>query len=228
MRYIQKQATEPECLADYKKECQKLGVPEPLLYRDFNKTKLLKDALCLEQHNVCCYCQRPVKGFRIEHSYPENSPDQAKSESLQLDYTNLFAACIDSQGLPKNLQYCDVAKGNEIIREFIKEPQCRTYFRYLSTGEIVPNGKFATLKEYEEATNLSQDEKDALEAIKTLNLNCHTLVENRKQCLTQLLNLLPQRSKDEWLQTIDKWLSAVTYPPYIELRLQYLQKYLTA
>lgn len=110
MRYIEKKDAEPRCLSDYKAECTNLGVPEPLLYKDFNKTSELKDILCMEQHNVCCYCQRPVKGFRIEHSYPENGLDKEKSESMQLEYTNMFASCTDSQGKPQNLQYCDVAK----------------------------------------------------------------------------------------------------------------------
>lgn len=226
MRYIKKSETEPECLSAYKDSCRDLGVQEPLLYKDFNNTGQLRQALCAEQHHVCCYCQRSVKGFRIEHSYPENGPDQEKSEHLQLEYTNLFASCIDSQGLPKHLQYCDVAKGNNIIREFIKEVKCQSYFRYLSTGEIVPNGNHNTLKEYLEASDLSQDETDAMNAIKILNLNCHSLVEARKTCLTSLLELLPKRSKSEWMTTIKEWLSSPIYPAFIELRLQYLRKYL--
>ena len=228
MRYINKKDTEPECLSSYKKTCHELGVQEPLLYADFNEIAKLREILSEEQHNVCCYCQRPVKGFRIEHSYPENGPDMKKSKRLQLEYSNLFASCIDSQRLPKHLQYCDVAKGNHIIREFIKEQQCQSYFRYLSTGEIVPNGTFATWKEYVEATDLPQDEVDAINAINILNLNCHSLVEARKTCIMELLSLLPKRSKDEWHQKIDEWLSASTYPAFIELRLQYLKKYLSA
>ena len=228
MRYINKKDTEPECLSSYKKTCHELGVQEPLLYADFNETAKLREFLSEEQHNVCCYCQRPVKGFRIEHSYPENGPDMEKSKRLQLEYSNLFASCMDSQRLPKHLQYCDVAKGNHIIREFIKEQQCQSYFRYLSTGEIVPNGSFATWKEYVEATDLPKDEVDAINAINILNLNCHSLVEARKTCIMELLSLLPKRSKDEWHQKIDEWLSASTYPAFIELRLQYLKKYLSA
>ena len=228
MRYIEKQNIEPTCLSEYKTKCRECGVPEPLLYKDFNKTGELKQVLCFEQHNVCCYCQRAVKGFRIEHSYPEHGSDKEKSERLQLDYTNLFASCIDSQGYPTSLQYCDVAKGNQIIREFIKEKKCQTLFRYLATGEIVPNGRFHTLKEYEESNELTDDEKDALDAIRALNLNCKTLVEDRKCCLTALLSSLTKHSKEEWRQQIDRWLSSDTFPPYIELRLQFLNKYLSA
>lgn len=226
MRYISKSDIEPECLSEYKAECERLGVPPPLLYKDFNRTSELRHVLCCEQHNVCCYCQRPVKGFRIEHSYPENGPDKDKSESMQLDYYNLFASCIESQGHPKELQHCDVAKGNEIIREFIKEGNCQAYFRYLSTGEIIPNGSFYTLKQYLDSTSLSQDEQDALDAIRVLNLNCHTLREDRKRCIDSLMAVLRKRSKDEWKAMIDSWLSSDVYPPYIELRIQYITKYL--
>ena len=224
MRYINKQDVEPECLSSYKTKCRELGVAEPLMYRDFNETGKLKKVLCEDQHNVCCYCQRPVKGFRIEHLYPENGSNKNKSERLQLEYSNLFASCMDSQGCPRHLQYCDVAKGNIIIREFIKERHCASFFRYLSTGEVVPNGTFSTLKEYLDAPQLSADEKDALDAIKILNLNCHSLVEARKSCLTELLRLLPKRSKEEWQNEIDKWLSSSTYPAFIELRLQFMRK----
>lgn len=226
MRYIEKRDTEPECLSEHKAECRELGIPEPWLYKDFRRTGELRSILCEEQHNVCCYCQRQVNGFRIEHSYPEHGPDKEISACLQLDYTNMFASCIDSQCYPKELQHCDVAKGNEVIREFIKEKGCQSYFKYLSTGEIAPKGNFFTLKEYEDAEILTPDEQDALNAIHILNLNCHTLVEDRKTCLTELLELIPTRNKDEWRQTICSWLTAPIFPSYIELRLQYLIKYL--
>ncbi len=228
MRYIEKSDTEPKCLADYKRECAEYGVPKPWLYKDFNRTSELREVLSLEQHNVCCYCQRAVKAFRTEHLYPENGADKKKSEDLQLDYYNVYAACIDSQGRQKSLQCCDVAKGNEIIREFIKEPQCQTHFRYLSTGEIVPNGQFYTLREYEEATSLSEDETDALRAIKVLNLNCSTLREDRKQCIDALLSLLPRKSKEDWKQAVNTWLCRESFPDYIELRIQYINRYINA
>lgn len=226
MRYIKKNETEPACLSEYKAECKTAGVVEPLLYSGFNRTGELKAILCYEQHNVCCYCQRPVKGFRIEHSYPENGPDLVRSMQYQLDYSNLFAACMDSQGKPKDLQYCDVAKGNQIIREFIKEENCQVYFRYLPTGEIIPNGKFTTWKEYEESESLSPDELTARHAIVTLNLNCSTLKYARKMCIEELVRIAPLKTKEQWLQLTQRWLEAETYPSFIELRLQYIYRYI--
>lgn len=227
MRYIEKGAVEPKCLAEYKLECEELGVLRPLLYKDFNRTNELRGVLSAEQHEVCCYCQRAVKGFRIEHSYPENGPDKEKSERLQLDYYNLFACCVDSLGCPKNLQHCDVSKGNEVIREFIKEKYCNRYFRYLSTGEIVPNGRFYSLSEYLESDNLSDDERDALEAIRILNLNSPTLKEDREECIDMILSLLGKKSEEEWEAIIDGWLSSGVFPSYIELRVQFIRQYLS-
>lgn len=228
MRYIEKQQTEPTCLSEHKKECKELGLSEPFLYEDFHRTRELKSVLCLEQHNVCCYCQRPVKGFRIEHSYPENGPDPVRSKSLQLEYSNLFASCMDSQGNTPELQYCDVHKGNQIIHEFIKEEDCQQHFRYLSTGEIVPNGQYYTWKEYLESDSLTQDEQDARNAILVLNLNCHTLVDDRKKCIDSILELKEKRMKEEWQATLKSWLECETYPPYIELRIQYIEKYINS
>lgn len=226
MRYIKKNSSEPECLSEYKAECKRLEVKPPLLYRDFNRTGELRNILTKEQHNVCCYCQRAVKGFRIEHSYPENSPDKATSESLQLDYNNLFASCIDSEGFSTDAQHCDVSKANHIIREFIKEENCQNYFRYLSTGEIIPNGAFSTWKEYENSSTLSQDEQDALNAIKVLNLNCPELKEKRKTCIDLILSLLHKKTKQEWNDKIQSWLNSDTFPDFIELRLQYITQHL--
>jgi TIGR02646 family protein len=228
MRYVKKSASEPKCLAEYKKECKKNNVPKPFLYKDFNRSGDLRRILIAEQHDVCCYCQRHCKSYRTEHSYPENGPDAATSASLQLEYSNLFASCIDSIGNAPIDQYCDVAKGNNIIREFIKELDCQQHFRYNSIGEIIPNGGYGTWSDYEKAPSLTKDEKDACNAIRVLNLNHYSLVEARKNCLDVLLCLLDKKSKDEWIITINNWLQADVLPDFIELRLQYIQKYINA
>lgn len=224
MRYIQKKDIIPVCLSEYLAECDALGVPHPLLYKDFNRTSELRRELSLEQHNVCCYCQRAVEGrTRIEHLYPENGTDKQKSESLQLDYYNLFASCIDSMGKTPELQCCDVAKGNALIREFIKERDCTRYFRYTINGEIIPNGSFHTWDDYEGADQLPQDVKDAKDCIKTLNLNCSTLVEDRKRCIDTLILFLKSHEEKEVQLKVNQWLQSSTYPSYIELRLQYIR-----
>ena len=224
MRYIEKR-TPPSCLTEYVAQCDELGVPHPLLYHDFNRTRELRSILSLEQHNVCCYCQREVEGkSRIEHLYPENGPDKEKSESLQLDYYNLFASCIDSMRKAPELQCCDVAKGNALIREFIREVDCTRYFRYTINGEIIPNGVFHTWSDYEKADALPRDVQEAKDCIVILNLNCSTLVEDRKKCIDMLILFLNQSSEDSVQHKVEQWLQSNTYPSYIELRLQYIRK----
>ena len=225
MRYIQKKDTPPSCLTEYIEECEKLGITPPLLYKDFNRTRELRHALSIEQHNVCCYCQREVEGrTRIEHLYPENGPDKKKSEGLQLDYHNLFASCIDSMGKAPELQCCDVAKGNTLIREFIKEAECAGFFRYTINGEIIPNGTYHKWSDYENADELPKDEQDAKNCIKTLNLNCSTLVEDRKQCVDLLISFLSQSDEAKVQRKVAQWFQSQTYPSYIELRIQYIRK----
>ena len=224
MRYIKKKATPPDCITEYISECNSLGVPHPLLYKDFNRTKELNEVLSSEQHYICCYCQRAVKGFRIEHLYPEKGPDEKKSLELQLNYNNLFASCIDSQGKPQNLQFCDVAKGNSVIREFIKEKKCSSFFRYTLNGEIIPNGFYNTWKEYESLLSEDKDIQDAINCIKTLNLNCTTLIEYRKECIDVLIRFLSLKSLEEVQSVVNDWMSSDKYPSCFELRLQYIRE----
>ena len=226
MRYIPKK-TEPACLLEHKQTCEENNVPKPLLYKDFKRTRDLRQVLINEQHNVCCYCQRQCKAYRIEHSYPENGIDKQKSESLQLDYFNLFASCMDSEKQPPEDQWCDVAKGNKIIREFIKEKNCNEFFKYNLLGEITPNGNLFSWDEYLNKESLTQDEKDARTAIAVLNLNHHTLVEARKSCLDALFSSIKlNNNKSYWENIISNWLSDSNLPDFIELRLQYLSKFI--
>ncbi len=235
MRYIVKGAV-PSFFSDWVNQRKAAG--KPLLYEKFRYKRDLNDALRAEQHNICCYCQRTidhhnepwVKGSRNEHLYPENIPGDPVSVSKQMDYDNLFACCIDSQGhkkLEKHLRYCDVAKENLIIREFIKEPSCSQYFRYNLLGEIIPNGKLTTWKEYENATGLGQDESDARDCIRILNLNCVTLVADRILCINALVRSMAGKSKDDISAIIDNWQKSSAYPSYFDMRLQLLHKYLS-
>ena len=225
MRYIVKSDIEPTCLSEYKEALRAMNYPEPFLYNDFNRTSELRNILCCDQHHVCCYCQRAVRGFRIEHLYPENGPDQDLSKALQLDYYNLFASCIDTTCQPKNLQCCDVAKGNQVIKDFIKQPSCSDLFRYNLQGEILPYGDLHSWKEYKECTSLTGTELEAKNAIEILNLNCPTLVNKRKECIDLLYKSLPSKSKEEWFEKIEEWISSDIYPDFIDLRIKHIYAY---
>lgn len=65
-----------------------------------------------------------------------------------------------------------------------------------------------------------------LRAIEVLNLNCPALRDERKKCIDALLSVLGKKTKDEWKEEINKWLESETYPSFIELRLQYMNKFI--
>ena len=95
-------------------------------------------------------------------------------------------------------------------------------------GEIIPNGQYQVWSEYENASTLTKDEEDAREAIRVLNLNHYSLVDARKCCLDALLSGLTKKTKEEWKATIEQWLHSDVFPDFIELRIQYVQKYINA
>lgn len=239
MRYIKKRE-EPDFHTRWVEHSRQHGGTP--LYKNYKPKKELNDCLRAEQHNICCYCQRPIdhfyepsrrgegavreKGSRNEHLYPENNhPD---SIARQVDYNNLYACCVDSMGhkeFEKHLRYCDVAKDNEIIPELITEPDCETYFRYTLEGEIIPNGEFKTWGEYVEcAAALPVKLNEARTCIRVLNLNCVTLVEERKQCISEFVGFAKDMSADELRELKARWLSSPSYPAFISLLIQLIDK----
>lgn len=232
MRYIKKGDT-PSIMTEW--IALRKQANQPVVYDEFDKKGELNEILRKEQHSLCCYCQRPVThyqnpkqgGSHNEHLYPENRPDDSLSLEKQMDFSNLFACCIDSAGhkkREKHLQYCGEAKGNQIIRGFIKESNCAHYFRYTINGEIIPNGEYGTWNEYQDNAIPAGDINDAKMCIQILNLNSPTLVDDRKKCVDILVKYLMTNSEYSVQQVVHKWFSSDDYPPYIELRLQYIRK----
>lgn len=232
MRFIKKEII-PNVLTEWHDRRVFQGLDT--LYSKFGHKEELNDILRKEQHHICCYCQRQLthfgdpwlKGSRNEHLYPENLPGDTASVTLQTDYSNLFACCIDSQGHKQYeayLRYCDVAKENKVIRGFIQEKTCSSYFRYNLKGEIVPNGQYYTWREYQAATDLSQDLLDAVKCIEILNLNCITLVAERKLYVENVVKFLREKSADEIRLQITHWKQDEYYIPYIEMAVQFAEK----
>ena len=214
----------------------------PPLYANYSYKKQLNECLRIEQHNVCCYCQRPIdhfyepskgglgavkdKGSRNEHLYPESG--HPHSIERQVDYSNLFACCVDSMGhreYERHLRYCDVAKENSLIPELMTEPDCESYFRYTLEGEIIPNGERMSWDEYDRYDGSLPDKLDEARCcIRVLNLNCVTLKADRVQCITSFVKFAGNKTIDELTDLKAKWLAAPSYPAYISLLLQLLDK----
>ncbi len=228
MRFIKKTVA-PQCLIDYVSEQRAASLE--IGYNLFPHKRALNDALRAEQHSICCYCQRTIdhfntpalRGSRNEHLYPENRQDDPKSQELQLEYTNIFACCMDSMGhnkREKHLMYCDVAKGNQLIRGFIQEENCEENFRYNILGEIIPNGDYGTWNDYKDDPTLTGSLLDARNTIAILNLNSPTLVADRKDCVTDLVKYFSNRSREQIETIVSSWINSEQYPPYLSLRLQ--------
>lgn len=231
MRYIKK-GEEPGFMTKWKEERIKSG--QSLAYNDFDDKKALNECLRNEQHQICCYCQQRLDHFQgektggshNEHLVPENGP--FGNFDKQMDYNNLFACCIDSRGLKKKeraKRHCGESKEDKPIRGFITEENCHDYFRYNILGEIIPNGNFDCWKDYvSHKDELTNDVKDAFEAIETLNLNCHFLVEDRKGDLDNLLRVITTLSKEKVEQKMQEFSNADVYHRYIDMLLYFMGK----
>lgn len=221
-------------MSEWKRQRQQMNPPQPLSYDEFDRKADLNKQLRKEQHGICCYCQQRIthfqgdreKGAHNEHLIPENGYED--SFEKQMDYNNLYACCIDSQGLKKkekSLRHCGEAKGDKRIRGFIQEEACSSFFRYNNLGEIIPNGTYRQWEEYlENKDKLSQDIKDATEAIDVLNLNCHSLVAGRRKCIDCLIEQLNKLSKEEVDDIITEYEATEVYPRYLDMRLYFMRK----
>ena len=230
MRYIPKK-NPPEYLEHWKEKQEKAGLP--LYYDDFPHRPLLNKDLRQEQHNICCYCQRRVDHFQgdlrygshNEHLYPENIPGDAMSLKLQVEYSNIYACCIDSRGFEKRLQHCGEAKSNKKIPHLIQDPNCSSFFRYNILGEIIPNGKYMQWNEYEDQEEtLSAHEHDAFLCIKTLKLNCLTLKQYRHEVLQTFITIISTWTAEKIKQYIHSYDTAKEYQELVDMKLQYMRQ----
>ena len=237
MRYVFK-GNEPRYMLEWKST--RLSCGQSILYKEFDKKQELNHDLRIEQHSICCYCQcvidhyhteggNPDTAAHNEHLYPQNVPEDTCSQQLQMDYKNIFACCIGPhrQKRQKHLIHCGEAKENKIIPNLICREDCASFFFYSLSGEIIPiQQRKIRWEEYKNipCEQLTKEENDALVCIKVLNLNCVSLVEERKNCIDSLLKMYDSKSHQELLEIREKLISSINYPSYLELRLQFLNR----
>ena len=231
MRYIKK-GQEPAFMSQWKAQCRQAG--QPLAYNDFDNKAKLNEILRAEQHHICCYCQQRLSHFQgdkaggshNEHLVPEFG--EHGDFDKQMDYSNLYACCIDSRGLKKKeraKRHCGEAKEDKLIRGFIQEKNCSSFFRYNILGEIIPNGEYDSWADYmKHEADLSGDVKDAMEAINVLNLNCHFLKEDRKRELDALVRVIGRLPKEKVNEKMREYEQAEIYPRYIDMLLYFMAK----
>ncbi|MDR0989643.1 MAG: TIGR02646 family protein [Prevotellaceae bacterium] len=221
-------------MSEWKKQRNQMDPPQSLSYNQFDRKAALNEQLRKEQHFICCYCQQRITHFQgdktggahNEHLIPEKGVYGIFEK--QMDYQNLYACCIDSRGLKKkerSKRHCGEAKEDKLIRGFIQEETCSSFFRYNTLGEIIPNGPYRQWKEYlEKKVSLSQDLKEAVEAIDVLNLNCHSLVADRKAEQEKLIPLLIKLPKATVNAKIAEYEAAEMYPRYLDMLLYFMKQ----
>ncbi len=230
MRYIQKGAV-PILMQRWINLRTLAG--QNLRYEEFDEKSDLNNSLRAEQKHICCYCQQRITALKItknigdchnEHLVPQKGVNG--NATLQMAYTNIYASCSYSDDIKAKHQYCGAAKGDNLIHPFIQDVNCSSYFKYNTTGEIIPNS--SVYNSYEEfLTNeptLGVNEKRALETIKTLNLNVSFLVEERKKLQTRLfkiLNVVPLATVQLKAQQFN---NDTRFYPFIDMLLYYMNK----
>lgn len=216
MKFIPKGPV-PDIIKDFQRIQQSAGLPAT--YELFREKSLLNEILRREQHNICCYCQRRIDhyqgnkktGAHNEHLYPQ-SKDPGDG-SVDLEYNNIFACCIASQGQKEKSQHCGEAKGEKVIIGSITNPQCQDRFKYNLIGEILPNGSYDDWSEYiSNYSQLSKDLKNLVDEIRVLNLNCNSLVDERKKLIESIVFWAVKTSREDVIQQLKSWETANEFP----------------
>lgn len=230
MRYIKKRPS-PPYIAEWKDLRTATG--QNLSYEDFSYKPQLNDDLREDQHHICCYCQQKImhfQGSNIGGSHNEHLVPEGGSHgdfALQIDYSNLFACCNTTNGMgkkQKSKRHCGDAKGDKLIKGYIQDTACSSYFKYNNLGEILPNGSYRMFEEYKaNRATLTNDEREALETLEVLNLNSTLLVNDRKKDFDRFLGVLTRLSKAIINKKIAEFESSTHYPRYIDMLLYYMR-----
>jgi len=167
----------------------------------------LRERLLKEQGFICCYCMDRVssRNSKIEHFKP-----RSLFCGEQLDYTNLFVACLGGEGCSPKKQSCDTRKGNELLKYINLLSDIEKSIEYKKDGSIFSNNQYIEN-----------------ELIQILNLNHQLLKNNRQEALNQLLTDLKKRGWDisTLRLTLEKYKhknSKGKYRPYCEMIVYFL------
>lgn len=138
--------------------------------------KDLQAQMCQDQGGVCCYCGLKLQFPDTQHYSVEHVKPRSKFPELVGEYKNLLQSChsseferaqlketIYSKKERKNALHCDEFKDNKELNYSPLQADCALHFLYKLNGEV--KGR----------------DKEAEADIETLNLNCHSLKERRRE-----------------------------------------------
>lgn len=168
MKLIKKNQ-EPQSLTFHKKQ-------EYATYENYPEKSELRQSLLEEQGYICCYCMARIaeNKMRIEHWQP-----QSKNSLLELDYSNLLAACQGGEGGSKRQYHCDKSKGEDEILVHPNEAigmNCETLVKFRRNGIVY-----------------SDNEQVDREINDILRLNIQNLVEARAAVLDSFKKVILEK-----------------------------------
>lgn len=194
MRFIRKNQIEPQLLTDLKQrlieEGKKFSFKE-LKNPDKNN---FREILIAEQKYLCCYCEQEIENHPlrvvIEHFLP-----QSKFKVQELDYFNLHLSCAHSN------KYCDTVKSDDLIVNLLLHPDCASFFKYIPTGEILPNThEYRSFSDFKaNIASLQLRFQAVIHLITVLDLNNLQLVSERKKTFDDFIE-----AKDTEFDTLEK------------------------
>ena len=214
MRFIKK-GPEPESFMQWKNDhASNPGVSYERLRNPVKAT--VHHALVREQGFICCYCCNRITldKHHIEHFRPK-----AHYPKMQLDYANLLACCQGGiEEAPPRQLHCGHKKGDWYDEELMvspTSPDCGSYFRYTSLGEILPTD--------------DESRKAAGEAtIEHLGLENEKLTAARKRALDAVLEVLDKLTEDQGrrlIRTLGERDSSGKYTPFCSAIVHVLKQY---
>jgi uncharacterized protein (TIGR02646 family) len=183
VKYIQK-GQEPDEFIQWKTD-----KPKKYQSNDWKKLnplpkKALHQALLKEQGQICCYCEQRIdkENSHIEHFIPKKG--QYAQPHLTFEYTNLLCSCNGNAENTENkgLTHCGNRKADWFELKRMVSPlkkDCAEYFRYTSSGKILPTEQLEKQQAAEETINHCQLNHPILkkmrqEALKRITLHSLT------------------------------------------------------
>jgi len=182
-------------------------------YENYPDKDRLRISLVTEQRGICCYCMGEIQAdeskMKIEHLH-----SQSGYPLEQLDYSNLFGACLGNMKTGTNT-HCDTFKGNKDFN-----------FHMCTSGNIHAAIKYKTNGEiYSDNINLNN------ELNSVLNLNLPELIKARKSTVegfvkANISGKLGKLNKKQLIRFRDKWagnLSSDSLQPFCMVVVSFLE-----
>ncbi len=216
---------EPSSLTQYRSSINKENFTDSNIYEDFkhktqdgceaNEALNLRRQLLEEQGYICCYCMQRIncKTSKIEHF-----KSQEKHRDSQIDYNNLFVACIGGESQKDFEQHCDTKKANQDLNAINLLSNIENEIKYI--------------KKDKDTIEISSDNPEIQSDIEILNLNLKVLQKNRKEALENAISKLKTKNfkAQEIKELISKYKNKHNgkFEPFCEMLVYFLNKKLSA